>query len=265
MADSNLPWDGSFLGRIQKSDIILENKIGKNKYISFNYILSSGKIINCEAQIKKTGNTHQCICDELKCLFDLEKNGTHYAYIGRGNNYNILIKPRYVYNTDKRKLEICEHDFRLGDLRDDDKRLNENVQHVARVLGLYVEVLGIKININNIILTMNNKQLIPISIDEGPICKLLGNNILPYNYKKRWYKKNNISIYDMAGSVFNINNDDDIEKVLSHIRSKCEKIIKRVDIQHIEYVDYILHRINNLFICMDNFDLIEDDYDFDSV
>lgn len=84
MSNSDLLWNGSYLGEFKKEDIELIKK-DKDTYINLKI---NGNNIKCI--LAKKVNILNCIFDEIKPLFGLTKTGTHHLKV-RGN-YKLLYK-----------------------------------------------------------------------------------------------------------------------------------------------------------------------------
>ncbi len=256
---SSLLWDGSYLGVIPKLT-------GKWNYGSLHYIQFMYKGDNVFAQAKYVNNTHACVCDELKPIFGVTQNGTHTIHIAKQKRLTVLIIPRFQPNT-----ELSSNpgmDIRLGDLKIDDKRINETLEYKIRLLGVFREIMGLNTDINSIVLGVDNndtsyKQLIPLSIGENKMYSHLGYNILSKKYKDRWFHKYSFTLSDVASHFFHYNGNN-LETVLHDIRIKCEEIIVRVDKSMIYIVNYIVERLKHILVSNEDEDS-DMEYNFDDI
>jgi hypothetical protein len=100
------------------------------------------------AQIHHIGTIKPCVCDELKELFGIEKNGTHSLVLKARKNIAIITRPRI------RLHNGCLYfvdDMTSVDLSLDDPRCTDYLSYQVRIVLLFREVMGLVTKSNNII------------------------------------------------------------------------------------------------------------------
>lgn len=141
----SLPWDGTYLGHITKSQILEKYKYESQIYWKLKLpIKSTPSEITIYCQARGCKNTYPCIIDQLKELFDLRKTGTHWIHLGKriiilskcesSGNYDIL-----TYH----KLSYFE------------KSVYPTFQETVRKIFAFKEVFGVKFA------TLNNLKVVP--------------------------------------------------------------------------------------------------------
>jgi hypothetical protein len=125
-------WDGTFLGKINKTNILQIIKFKKDTY----WKIKIGEMtFHCLA--KQSKNTYPCIIDELKYLFKIPKLGTHYCKI----NSKIYILVRVLTGN----IYDINVDVKLNELQYDDPLFMDKVRRIYA----FRELLGITVSTDN--------------------------------------------------------------------------------------------------------------------
>lgn len=232
MNNSPFIWNGGFLGTINKTNILgIYNGHNNQKIYDISFL---GYRVMCYGKYSK--NTHPCICDELKGLFNQRKIGTHWFRMGKSKIF-IISKIRYNH------LNEIQAEFRLNELTN---IYNAEFRRQVREIYAFRDVLNISQNYERMINIRCPRLPIlrpyPISYQETSINPERKNGISKAIMNK-WF--DGLSIPDILRDMFKITNEIHIDLLINKIRSKIQDIIIRIDKTQIWLENYIITRLHN--------------------
>lgn len=228
-----LKWDGSKIERLRtrkfarKHDmhdivkIVKESKIDKYTI----YTIQDTDETYHYVQIIQS-SVYACIIDEIKYMFDIEKQGTHHYKCGsityviyrirtKKNSPNVVMLPKTI---DKTKV---------------------NIQDI-RMIIVFRYLVGCNTNRNNIkMIKVNKNKYYPISVIEtNPMNKnIIANTMLN--------ELGNISINTFLHMKFSIGNDMEANHLSNSILTKVKSVIMKIDDHCLDLYDFLVNRLNN--------------------
>jgi hypothetical protein len=235
---NKLQWDGTALEGFNKSMFIIQFPSPNNKAINYCKLKYNNKIICC--RYEKMKDISPCIYDEFMQLFNMRKNGTHYALIKK--YYYIFTKINYDYNLDKIK-----EDKILSSMDYDKKNsLMEYIKEDIRKIYMLHDLLGIH-TYDGYISIRNIKNVDRAIAHRLPVIyhdmytnseSTIGNNAL-----ESWFDGDE----DFTQTILNICpiDDDSYLPYISNIKEKMEIIVKRIDKHYIYMVSMIISRMRD--------------------
>jgi hypothetical protein len=217
-------WDGSELTDIFNEDTTIEEGIyDKSVYWR---IEKDEKEEFCIIRLSPT--LFPCLIDELKPIFKLEKNGTHWIKY-KGKKY-ILLKVMYKNGTILKELTLDKIEHK------------ESLQYEVQKIFIFRELLGLSQNFEKcIILREIGQFIIPISFYETNMVPSGEKKVIPETIIEKWFK--NITLDEAVSKLFRIKDAKDITDLSFKLRGEMETIFNRVDKDLIMNMDEILQRI----------------------
>jgi hypothetical protein len=221
-------WDGSEIKDLFSNETIIEEgKLDKNTYWR---IIRGNKEEYCLLRNATNNSTLSCLIDELKPIFKIEKNGTHWIRY-KGKKY-ILLK----VNTKNRVVIL--------DLSLDKFGYHEYLEPEVQKIFIFRELLGLSCNYEkNIVLRKVGKFIKPISFYETNMIPAKEEKVIPNKIIEKWFSNNTLD--EIVKRMFRIKTNQDIINLTHELRNKMEKIVERVDKNHITTVSEIIQRIVN--------------------
>lgn len=131
-------WDGTYIGKIDKKDIIEIIKFNKETYWKLKH---KSETFYCLA--KQSKNTFPCIIDRLKPIFNIPALGTHHCRLGS----KIYILIRVISKSSNINVDI-----KLNELTVNDPDFVEKVKYIFA----FRELLGITVSTGNSIRVREN-------------------------------------------------------------------------------------------------------------
>lgn len=226
-----LKWDGSEITDILEETIKLQMFIDGIIYWRIEW--KDGSYVYCE--VKNYNNTLPVIIDEIKPIFGITKNGTHWIKIG--NKIKMLINVEINKNNEIQKEYLLNQiDFPF----DNNKLFVKQVQEIFT----FRELLGIpKTFESSIKIRTRNKYTYPISYNEPYMKPEKYNPILSPRIIEKWF--NDINVNDVVKRMLHINCVENIPIQIFTIRNGINDVINRIDKDSITYTDFIIERILN--------------------
>lgn len=218
-----LPWDGS---QINLNELFIEEgTFEKTVY----WLLR--KEDNVEYCIVRTClNILPCLIDELKPIFKIEKNGTHWGKLG--SKIMILLKVKVV------------NDVIIEDLSLDQIGYKSQISHEIQKIFVFREMLGLSRSWEkSIVLRQIGHFIKPISFYEPNMTPAGTSKIIPDKVLEKWFE--GLTINDVIKKMFDISKIEDITKLLYELREKMLDVFNRVDKEAITNLDQILSRIGS--------------------
>jgi len=198
------------------------------------------------AMIRKTKNYTQCLVDELKPVFGLNKLGTHYAMYKGG--YVILIKAR----TDISGNSIVT-DYLLSYTSSTGSMINKSLTDKIKDIYVFRDLLCLTKSFDSgIALRRSDKDpdvIYPVSLIDSSIKIERLSNITVSTYMpevvfNRWIKNERPRI--ILTKMCKVFNKEKISTRLFRLKSEIDKIIKQVCVyEYSNLSDVIIARINN--------------------
>ena len=241
----SLPWDGTYLGYITKSQIL-----DKYKYEGYIYWKLQLNIIpneSGESQItvfcgaRGSQNTYPCIIDQLKELFGLRKMGTHWLRLGK----RIIIVTKVESNSD---FEILTY-LKLSRF---EKNIYPKFQEEVRRIFAFKEILGVKFA------TLNNLTVIPkisnsgddLSLDDFTVVSSrdpgfdFDKGIIKKPMLKLWFGGKNEELMKEIKELLGID-DINYNNRVTDIRLKINDVIMKVDKEQVLLAVDLMKRIDS--------------------
>lgn len=209
-----LPWDGSFIGVVNKED--------------FDEVIKEGFVIHCKYFGYKIAYTsandeYACIVDEMAPIFGLNKCGTHSFYCGKSNKLKIM------YN-----IDTCECLVGVN-MKIQMKEVRDKIQHII----IYRAIMSIQSNPLKFIICKNNGYTF--------YNNKFSNNSLEILDEEKW--KSDVDIPKCVRRMLRINKGCDYDIPLMILKNKIEDVFRRINYNlHNFYSQDIYSRINNSFI-----------------
>lgn len=216
-----LPWDGSQINF--KEYFIEEGVYDKNTY----WLLRQGEYENF-CIVKSCVNNCPCLIDELKPVFNIEKNGTHWGKLG--TKTMILLKVK------------VENGEVIEDLTLDELEYKSQIAHEIHKIFAFRELLGLsKSWEKSIVLRKIGHFVKPISFYEPNMNPNGGTRIIPQKVLEKWFV--NVDIDNVIKKMFHINKIEEITLLKHELRGKMIEVFNRVDKNSITFLDEIIARI----------------------
>lgn len=204
----NLPWDGSFIGKISSQDMIYINTILGYRFYD---IRLENSLLRCMA--KQIANALPSIFDEIKQIFAISKIGTH--RIKCNGKLYLLIHESRVFSDKLSKIQ---------DLTDSN---NNDI----RKIFIYREIVGLRSTHRGSIRLYQDEVL---SFVENSMVLDVHKSVLPKSSVKKWFKE--ITVDDELRAIMN-------NKTSQILRWEIEKIVNRIDKNFIWIVGIIIERL----------------------
>lgn len=239
ICSSKLKWDGTSLEGFDKSMFIVKFPSPNNKCINYCKLKYNNEIICC--RYEKMKDISPCIYDEFVSLFNMRKNGSHYALIKK--YYYIFTKINYDCSLDKIKedkvLSSMDYDKKIS--------LMEHIKDDIRKIYILHDLLGIHTydgyisirNIKNIDHAISHRLPIIYHDMYTNSESTIGNKAL-----ELWFNEDE----DFKQIILNICpiNDHSYLPYISDIKNKMESIVKRIDKNYIYMVSMIISRMRDM-------------------
>lgn len=217
-------WNGSYLGELNKKDVVDIKEYEGDKYVYLTYNNTNPVI----CQMKYIKNAIPCIMDEIKPFFKLFKYGTHYAKL---NNRLVMFTKCHVIND----VIIVDTPFtEYAGIIDDE------IKNQIRYILVFRNIMGLQPHISNSIYIRQSELFkpYPIICPENNIGKL--KNTITQGLISQWIKP--LTLDDVVQQMLELNKTDQAS-ALFKIRSKIDKVILRIDKNLIYLSDQILERL----------------------
>lgn len=227
-------WDGSDLTEfLKRKDVRVEEGIYEKLILWRFYWNEDGKRTSQLCIVRSCQNILPCLIDEIKPVFNIEKLGTHWTrYKSRRL---LLIKPHL-------SDDVLIEDLPLNIIVN--ATSNVFIKSEVRKIFLFKEIMGATRSSEKSIVLRNNGILIkPISWYEPGMKPVKDAKVISNSVLKKWFDDTDMDREMMK--FLQISQIADITKLLFQLRNKMEKIVKRIDITAISYVDAILYRIQS--------------------
>lgn len=218
-------WDGSNVTDFIEDDhtILEEGVYEKKKY----WIISNrGEKEVC--LVRSATSSLPCLIDEIKPIFGLEKIGTHwFKFKGK-----IMILIRLEREQDSVLEELTLNEFGY----------NKDLEYEIQKIFVFRELLGISKSYEKSIILRNKKFFIkPISFYEPNMCPANCSKVIPDSVLEKWFK--GVNIDQIVLKLIGVNSIENMNIVLSEIKSKMDQIVLRVDPNAVMHLDEIISRI----------------------
>lgn len=238
-----MQWDGSFIGEFD-TNIIIKNILdmqGDNYFF-----LNFGKIVICRYTKTFKNCYFECIVDEIKPIFNINKTGTHSIKIGK--LYYIIFKTKIKKSNDGFKINWETPLFFLD--KNSELFKNDQFIHTVRMMIAFKEIIGMRRDIMKKICVKNEKKMILITKNESNYNSCLSESLIPIKIFENWFPEKDLSDYVklMCNAIDKIT-DDGIEykesfEILFSIRNKVSNVINRIDNKYIQFCDFIINNCN---------------------
>jgi hypothetical protein len=235
-----LKWDGTFLGKIEKSQILEVTKFKGDTYWKLQY-----SDVTVFVMAKSSEHTFACIIDELKPIFNIPKLGTHYCKLG--SKIFILIR---VYCINVNNILV---DVKLKELKFDDPLFNEKV----KTIYAFREMLGITVSTGNSIRVRRSEiddfkssneldYYDPISFREPNFS--FEKSIISKSVLKTVFNNEYKCLIKYIHHLLNISCKADIKNVLIQMSNTFESVIRAVDPTYLWITNELIMRFNSFMI-----------------
>ena len=231
-------WDGSYLGRIDSSNILEQVSIAGIKYWRIE-ILGHRKV----CIVRSITNNTPCLCDELKEYFSLPKLGTH-SITFRSKKY-LLTEARL--DSGGRIIE---------EITIDKVDPNKNQEFVRRVQEIFVfrEILGLIMSRDrSVVVRWSDKSYIPpypVSFYESDMRPYDNRVVISSVIENKWF--DDVSIEDIIKDMLKIETNDDVIERIAYLRGNIEKTIERIDRDMIWMVQPIIEKLTRRLLSSDS-------------
>lgn len=235
----SLPWDGSHLGKLEQSDILMNIPLGTLKYIKLCVKDTNGTTGYLHASYITSSNLLPIIIDECKYLFGVPKNGTHSIYIG---------KRLYILYYIKAEDNEIKWDVSLSSLhKDHELRTDLKCNHEIRKILAFRYLFSLRINSESRVLVREHEgNFIFMSSDEKKIDEVK-NGIPGVNTMKKWFGVDYYNINDTLAEMvsYDPQNNDSL-KIVRNICNSMEEIIRKYDYTHLSLAYFVSGRLTTL-------------------
>ena len=223
-------WDGSYLGDLFSYHVI--SKKTKNKFVFWKIKFPSGTII-CLVRHPLSKIPHQCVVDESKPLFGLNKLGTNWVNYGAG--IRVLIKARTInQNKAYGEKRVSEYDEEIIKLLSN--KIKKNI--------VFREVMGVKsTNLSSLIV---RPRVVPqidgsnfisndvLSIAENTI-RFDSISVISNTFEEKLFEHGEKS--RILKRIFFISSKQDLNQTIINLKDKIEKITNRVSNETVTITD----------------------------
>lgn len=228
-------WDGSYLGEITKENIINSWDAPHNQKLY--HLRYEEETIYCYGRMSDT--SHQCICDELKTLFNLPKLGSHWFSYGKSKKRLIIWRVRYNINHE------IQDELRLNELKD---IYNTIFRQQIQAIFAFRDVIGVSQNFESMISIRCPRLPIlrpyPMSYKETSMSvNPRKTHFIPNTIIDKWFDGQTIS--DVLCRMFKIKHCHHVDLLVSRMRTKIQNIIHRIDRRDIWIESFIIRRLRD--------------------
>lgn len=217
-----LIWDGSHIGVMSPISIVSRSLVGGRVHYMID--LASKRYI---VRVLECSSSLPCVIDELKFIFNIQKNGTHRVTVN-GKELVFIRQPmtprgnmRHIYKINE--LSVTH----LGcSIVDSIKRVIM-FRELIGVSGTYESSMGI---IGPYVHSLQESSM--VQLDECTISDTL---------RRKYFKDQCVS--GCIKVMLKVKSLDDIPEFIHMVRSRIEEVVERVDRSLIDIVDIIVNRI----------------------
>lgn len=228
-----LSWNGTYIDNFSVKNIVNKFNIETFEYWVIYY---QGYMTTCMIKLSKYYN--QCLVDELKPLFGLNKLGTHYAKYN--DKYVILTRARTTIDN---SYIVMDYTLNNNNKTKPSEIINKPIDNVnidpllipliSKIREIYVfrDLLGLSKSTDSSIAIRKSDELYPVSLIDSHIkCERLidlsVSTYLPDTVFNKWFKDESpTAILKKMCSCINTNK---ITNIVFRIRGDIENIVKRV-------------------------------------
>lgn len=230
--DPEISWDGSYLGKYDKS--IIQWKLITQRATYVNLKLG---VTEVTGSIKKVKSCIPCIIDELKPLFGCRKSGTHHFYLG---------KVLYMLTSAVVTEAGIQEDYRLDEFKTKTSKVStfpDFLRYEVQKTYVFRTLIGLTSNFDRSLrVRIINNMVYILSFCENIINPEVNRNI-SQAVGKYWFFDTNSN--EVLQKMFNVETTDDIHVVLYQLRSDIESVIKRINRDEIIYASKITEQVQN--------------------
>lgn len=226
-----LPWDGSHLGKYDRSVIKRQYLNDGVRYTDIT--LDIGKIY---CIINKTKGNVECMVDEIKNIFGVNRRGTHRIILGSTNYimYYVTISSdgKMIFDIPLSKIEKYE-----------DKEFAKEMRKVM----VFCEILGLSSTTGKFIRIRNfGGKVYPVNWNHGILDTKM--SVIPKNMYEKWFGES-ITTYEILKEMIGYSEEKkNLCEITSEIRGKIDEIVKKYDKTYIWYSNVIIERISRCIL-----------------
>ena len=190
-------WDGSYIGKLNRSDADIYRLNGRNYWVFY----LENRTIACT--VSYSSNNLQCVLDELKSDFCISKTGTHSCHIN--NRYAVICR---VPMEDNKLIMDTPLSKVKGDVEEGD------YDEIRKVI-IFREMLGILGTTNSsvVIKHINGSNCIA-SVREREM-GINTNSIIPTSMWEEWFGESLVSEHFLR--LYNIERREEVDKFAARI------------------------------------------------
>ena len=216
-------WDGT---EISLNDFTIRKAI----YEKYTYWVLIKDKIKDYCIMRYSTHTLSCLIDELKPIFKIEKNGTHWAkHIGK---IVILTRVNVINNVIIEDLSLSEIKYR------------ESIVFDIQKIFLFREILGITRSWEkNIMLRKQGLDVIILSFYEPNMSPGNRDKVIPDTVLDKWFPDTNLD--EVIKKIFGISKSSEVTNLIHELRIQMLQIFNRVGKNAINNIDEILFRIGS--------------------
>lgn len=247
-------WDGSDIGVIDEKCILEKHKIeDTNEEL---WIISVDGKTKIEVQVKNVKDKFQCLIDELKPIFGLFKQGTHFAICGK-KKY-MLIKSSIV-----RTIKGGILHYRLsGNLRDSsyDVKNQVFVEQVRAIYG-FRYLFGITQSCDRLIRMRYYKYGNPEPVGTSEVTTSIDIRkvkSIPNTIMKKWFTESKVNpeiiFIRTLSRLVRIHNEQEIKDIelITRYSNAMYEIVNRIDKSYISYISMVIKRFSDILSHIDS-------------
>lgn len=228
-----LPWDGSHLGNYS-------NRIIRAQYINngVRYTELALELGDIYCIIKKTKESIECIIDEIKKVFGINKRGTHRICIGR-TEYLIYYVP--ITGDEKIMFEIP-----LSKISSNDRYDEDFIKEIRKTI-VFCEILGLSSTTERFIrLRMRGQKPYPINWNS----KIINTkeSVIPKVLYKKWFEGSTSVVEVLREMIGYSETRKNLCEITMDIRNKIDGIVRIYDKSYIWYSNMIIERISEYIL-----------------
>jgi hypothetical protein len=255
MTSPKIKWDGSDIGVLDSKFIIERHKIDSTNEELWTIAVDDKKSI--EVQARPVRDKFQCLIDEMKPLFGLFKQGTHFVICDKKKYMlskpmvsRIIIGGKIVYRVS-------------GNLRDTTiDKSNKVFKDQVRSIYAFRYLFCISQSTDRLIRVRYYKYGNPEPLSTSEVTTSIDIKkvkVIPQTVMKRWFGEQG----EAEGSVFidtlsrliRLTNEPEIKdiEILSRYSSAMEDVVNRVDKSYTSYISMVIKRLSDVISHINSF------------
>jgi hypothetical protein len=241
---SNLPWNGGYLGKIKRSNVIEDHAVS-GSYDHIWVLKLQEKFYYVQARTAK--DNYACIIDQLKPVFGLLRIGTHCIKIN--SKFWILSRITAILDPESKEWR-CE-----PDCRDVDSKIMEKEWFQQQVSAIFAfrYLVGVKQSFDRHIKYKVLHYTAPMVFSSHDIsCCFPNNNKISTTVIGRWFKESDDRKCDaltvvMERLLWDPLADSDVTQLqrIMSFQKEIESSIKACDVNWLWITDHIVGRIRD--------------------